>query len=110
MLAALTVDSRTVAERRRRALTAINGGGVGGVTGVRALKRRERLPTTGIRGGGRPEVALLYDTPSLSRGYLRRVYAASARRAVRGMARALAVFLVVAGLVCVAVAGLGMLA
>ena len=43
----------------------------------------------------------------LANGYLRRVYIASARRATRSLLRALGIFLLAAGGICVAIAALG---
>ena len=52
----------------------------------------------------------MHNANALSSGYLRRVYLASARRALRGMMRALIVLVIVAGLAGAAVAALGMMA
>ena len=47
---------------------------------------------------------------ALNSAYLRRVYLASARRSLRGMRRALVVFMAVAGVAGLTVAALGMIA
>ena len=49
-------------------------------------------------------------TDDIDAGYLRRVYLASARRQTRSLLRALAVFLLVAGVVSLGIAALGYVA
>ena len=52
----------------------------------------------------------MLDSHGISNGYMRRLYLASARRALRSMLRALFGFAIAAGLVGAAVAALGMVA